>query len=324
VEVVDWYLDSRDGRSVSRLRQEIAGFLRRHADTDADVASAELAVSELLGNLVRHAPGPAWVSLHWPADTVRIAVTDLGPSFDIKDVAKADDLGVSGRGLMIVDAVASRLTALARAPGAGSRVVVDLPLARQPTVSIDAEPSAGTVLPEMSEARAEGGFGRESFLRALVVQLAQSVELIAGPELAERAVAQVGADVGGQMELEYRVAREVVGRMSPEQVADCLVRLKAAIEGGFTLVSATSEQIVLVNDRCPFGPVVQHAPALCRMTSSVFGGIAARNSPDGHAAVLLEERIAVGDPHCRVVIYLGKEAADVRTHAQAYRAPAKG
>jgi hypothetical protein len=38
------------------------------------------------------------------------------------------------------------------------------------------------------------------------------------------------------------------------------------------------------------------------MTSSVFGGIAARNT--GGASVVLEERIAVGDPECRVVVWL--------------------
>ena len=52
-----------------------------------------------------------------------------------------------------------------------------------------------------------------------------------------------------------------------------------------------------------FGDAVKAAPALCRMTSSVFGGIAARNRADG-AAVVLEERISVGDPGCRVVVHL--------------------
>ena len=39
------------------------------------------------------------------------------------------------------------------------------------------------------------------------------------------------------------------------------------------------------------------------MTSAVFGGIAANSH--GEATVTLEERIAVGDPGCRVVIQLG-------------------
>jgi hypothetical protein len=63
-------------------------------------------------------------------------------------------------------------------------------------------------LPLLDEAQPGGGFSRESFLRALVVQLSQAVERMHGPDGAEAAVAQVGIDVGGQMEQEYRVATE--------------------------------------------------------------------------------------------------------------------
>ena len=66
---------------------------------------------------------------------------------------------------------------------------------------------------------------------------------------------------------------------------------------------------------------VLRAPALCRMTSSVFGGIAARNTPNA-VAVLLEERIAVGDPGCRVVVSLVPPADDAAAFAHHYRAPA--
>ena len=61
------------------------------------------------------------------------------------------------------------------------------------------------------------------------------------------------------------------------------------------MVEISDSRIVLENDQCPFGNAVRKAPALCRVTSSVFGGIAARNRDDS-AAVVLEERIAVGDP----------------------------
>lgn len=228
-----------------------------------------------------------------------------------------DPFAESRRGLLIVDALAAELTAAARTSG-GSRVSVRIPLPRRTEVTNDPAPSAGVALPDLSEARSEGAFGKESFLRALVVQLAQSVERITGPALAEQAVAQVGADVGGQMEAEYRLARSIVGRMTPAQVGDCLVRLKAAIDGGFRVTELGEDRIVLVNTACPFGDVVRRAPALCRMTSSVFGGIAARNSVSGEAAVLLEERIAVGDAHCSVVVYLGAPPAGVAPYAHAY------
>jgi predicted ArsR family transcriptional regulator len=99
------------------------------------------------------------------------------------------------------------------------------------------------------------------------------------------------------------------------------VRLKHAIDGGFSVVEASAERIVLENTRCPFGDAVLRAPALCRMTSSVFGGIAARNT-SGDVAVLLEERIAVGDPGCRVVVSLTPPPEQEAAFAHHYRAPA--
>lgn len=316
---MDWYVDARMPEAVQRLRREVVDHLSRHAAPEADVQSAELAVAELLGNLVKHAPGPAWVSLNWPGNTVALVVTDLGPGFAVQLPTEVDPFAESGRGLMILDALTEEMVVGSRAAG-GSRVRLRIPLPRRTEDSHSPLPSGGQVLPELVEAQPEGGFGKEAFLRALVVQLAQSVERVSGPSQSERAVAQVGTDVGGQMEAEYRLARSVVGRMSTEQVADCLVRLKKAIDGNFAITELSDDRIVLTNTACPFGDVVQRAPALCRMTSSVFGGIAARNSPTGTASVLLEERIAMGDAHCRVVVHLGAAPEDVAPHAHRYDA----
>ena len=230
-------------------------------------------------------------------------------------------LADSGRGLLIIQALAPEVSASVRA-NAGMVVSVTLPVPRRTTTTFDPPRRRTSVLPAMDEARPEGGFGKESFLRAIVVQLSQAVETNHGPDAAEAAVAQVGTDVGWQMEEEFRLAEQVVGRMTPEQLGRCFVRLKHAIDGGFSVVEATPERIVLENTRCPFGDAVLRAPALCRMTSSVFGGIAARNSPNA-VAVLLEERIAVGDPGCRVVVSLVPPAAEAAAFAHHYRAPAR-
>jgi predicted ArsR family transcriptional regulator len=121
------------------------------------------------------------------------------------------------------------------------------------------------------------------------------------------------------MEEAYRRARGLVDRLSPEQIADLYVRLKAAIDGDFYVLEASEERIVLGNRRCPFGDLVKRSPALCRMTSSVFGGIAARNH--GASRVQLEERIAVGDPECRVSVWLGDAAASRPDYGHRYSAP---
>jgi anti-sigma regulatory factor (Ser/Thr protein kinase) len=318
---MDWYVDAREPQAVRALRREVTAHLVRHAAPEADVAGAELAVGELLGNLIKHAPGPAWVSLNWPSDTVALVVTDLGPGFVPPQPRRVDDLAEHGRGLMMLEVLADEMRAVTR-EGGGARVSATLSLPRKQEESHSPTRSTGHVLPELTEALPQGGFGKESFLRALVVQLAQSVERISGPEHAEQAVAQVGTDVGGQMEAEYRIATDVVSRMTPEQVAYCLVRLKKAIDGDFRVTSVSGDRIVFENTACPFGDVVRRAPALCRMTSSVFGGIAARNSNSGTAAVVLEERIATGDAHCRVVVYLGDPPANVSPYAHRYEARA--
>jgi len=320
---VDWYLDGTDPHAVSELRREIRDYLRRHAEPSGAFDEAEVVVSELLGNTVRHAAGPVWVTLSWRAPAPTLVVRDLGPGFDRAlldraDLDAIDPLQESGRGLFLITALAPALETAVR--DRGTEITVDLPVTRRPETSHDPPRRTTAVLPALEEARPQGGFGTESFLRALVVQLAQALEFQHGPDAAEAAVAQVGADVGGQMEEEYRRARGVVGRMAPDQMAECYVRLKHAIDGGFSVIEATEDRIVLGNTRCPFGDVVRLAPSLCRMTSSVFGGIAARNN-DGPVLVTLEERIAVGDPGCRVIVCLDESKSPGAGFAHRYRPP---
>ena len=340
--LVDWYLDRRE--LVGDLRRELGQYLERHAEPGSEdqIADAELIVSEAVGNAIRHTRGPVWVSLSWTTALPVLKVYDIGPGFDYTELAAAANrsasaatpgpgttgvedadldamMSDSGRGLLIIQALSPEVSASVRA-NAGMVVSVTLPVPRRATATLDPPLLPTSVLPSLDEARPEGGFGKESFLRAIVVQLSQAVETNHGPEAAEAAIAQVGTDVGWQMEQEYRLAMDVVGAMTPDQLGDCFVRLKHAIDGGFRVVEATPERIVLDNTRCPFGDAVLRSPALCRMTSSVFGGIAARNSPTA-VAVLLEERIAVGDPGCRVVVSLVPPPDEARAFAHHYRAP---
>ncbi|WP_217913956.1 ATP-binding protein [Miltoncostaea marina] len=301
---MDWYFDARDPGAIRALRDEFGRYLRRHAEPGSDVEGSEIAFSELVTNAVRHAPGPAWVHMDWSGRSPLVEVHDLGPGFELRPRLPDDPLERGGRGLFMVNHLAEDL-AVAAKRGGGSRVSAVLPVARPPEDDHDPPRAATAALPAPEEASDDGTFTREPFLRALVVELARTVEALQGPGVTEAVVAQVGANIGGRMEEEYRRARGIVGRLDHEQIADLYLRLKRAIDGDFYVVEATDERIVLGNRACPFGDVVRRAPGLCRMTSSVFGGIAARNA-DG-AAVVPEERIALGDPECRVVVRLGGE-----------------
>lgn len=336
---MDWYLPEGVPEALPLLRRQLVDYLRRHGDPDSDFDAAELLVAEAVGNAVRHTAGPSWVSLTWRDTHPTMSVYDLGPGLhrgpdgreatderdgtgapsSEQDLVDPDALLESGRGLFIMRELAPRLESRERT-GEGLVVSMTLPVSRPAAVDHDPPRRRSGVLPTLAEALPGGGFGKEAFLRALVVQLAQAVEVQHGQDSADAAVAQVGTDVGGQMEEEFRSAMALTGRMTPEQIGQCYVRLKHAIDGGFRVLEATAERIVLVNDRCPFGDVVQQAPSLCRMTSSVFGGIAARNSDHG-ASVLLEERIAVGDPGCRVVVDLHVPRAAAAPEAHHYAAP---
>lgn len=309
---MDWYVDRGVRTAVTALRREIRAQLTRHADASAEeLTDAELIAGELLANAVDHSQGPIWACLDWSQPQPTLTVRDMGSMFTLP-VTAPDVAQPRGRGLWLVSQLAPELSVAARR--AGKTVEAVLPVTRPVQQSVDPPRRTVNPLPHLDEASAEGGFGRESFLRALVVQLASAIEDQQGPDAAQRAVAQVAADIGGQMEKEYRRAIGAAeAALSVEQIAQCLVRLKSAIGGTFRVVEVTPERIVLVNSRCPFGAEVQHSPSLCRMTSAVFGGIAARNAEQ--AAVSLEERIAVGDPGCRVVIHLGTAAtAAQRAH----------
>lgn len=320
---MDWYLDTCDERAVRALRAEFGGYLRRHAAPDGDVDAAELAFTEILSNAVEHAGGPIWVEVDWSSETPVVAVHDLGPGFELANPGLPEDLlSEGGRGVFLASAFSKELRVAAKW-GGGTVVTIRLDLRRPAEQGFD-PPRRLVSLPAPDEASADGTFAKEPFLRALVVQMAETLELQQGPVAAQRAVSQVGADVGGAMEEAYRRARGIAGRLAPEQIGELYVALKGAIDGGFRVVEATTERIVLLNTACPFGEAVRKAPSLCRMTSGVFGGIAARNA--GRAAVHLEERIAIGDPQCRVVVWLGDAADEAAAFAHRYESasPADG
>ena len=299
---MDLFFDASDASAATELRCELAAFFARHAAPESDLAGAELAVGELLANAVRHAPGPAWVHVDWSERRPRVEVHDLGPGFELSPTLPADTLAAGGRGLFIVSSIADPLAAATKRAG-GSKVSAVMPVERAVERSHDPVRQRVDALPSPEDAAPDGTFGRDTFLVALVVELARAVETEHGPDAAQDAVAHVGANVGGRLEAEYRRARNIVGELTPVQIGDLYVRLKGAIGWDFYVIEANQQRIVLGNRRCPFGEAVTRAPGLCRMTSSVFGGIAARNT--GGGSVVLEERIAVGDPECRVVVWLG-------------------
>ena len=148
---------------------------------------------------------------------------------------------------------------------------------------------------------------RDLFLRSLLRELAGSLQQIVGVEEAAGFISLVGQRIGEQINGSYCQALSLQ-RLSRRQVSEVLVDLKRRIDGDFFVIEESADRIVLGNRRCPFAEHVLGRPALCMMTSNVFGYIAAENL--GYAKVVLEETIAQGAPGCRVAIYLTPEATD--------------
>lgn len=142
---------------------------------------------------------------------------------------------------------------------------------------------------------------RDLFTRMLIRELSGTLQDVVGLEEASGFVSIVGQKMGDHLNREYKQALQVASLTRP-QVRDVLVDLKRRIQGDFYVIEENDEKIVLGNRRCPFGDKVLDRPALCMMTSNVFGSITAENL--GYSKVVLERTIAQHDPGCRVVVYL--------------------
>ncbi len=132
-------VSANDAQAVPPLRREIMTFLSRQTGPDADLASAELVIGELLSNAVAHSPERARVSLRWDGEHPVLTVADVGRRAGARSVdgapalpadLPADLLADGGRGLYIAEQLSRTLKVQARA--GGSVVSATLNLRRRP------------------------------------------------------------------------------------------------------------------------------------------------------------------------------------------------
>ncbi len=125
-----WSFESSDASGAYHVRDDLIAYLEVYATPDSDLAGAALIFGELVGNVVRHAPGPIAVRLRWEHDIAVLAVRDFGPGFDWKRASLPDPLAEGGRGLFIVQAVAGSITVRRCAPN-GAEAIALLPVRLQ-------------------------------------------------------------------------------------------------------------------------------------------------------------------------------------------------
>lgn len=99
-----WTLDATDAESAHRAKRAILWHLGDAIRDEAHLASIELVLGELIGNVARHSPGLAEVTLERQDSRTVLRVCDRGKPFDAKlsNGSPADLLAESGRGLFIV------------------------------------------------------------------------------------------------------------------------------------------------------------------------------------------------------------------------------
>ncbi|MEZ4732742.1 MAG: methanogen output domain 1-containing protein [Caldilineaceae bacterium] len=168
---------------------------------------------------------------------------------------------------------------------------------------------------ESRAATAAVALSRDQFMRTLIRELAGTLQDVVGLEEASGFISVVGQAMGRQINEAYKAALQTP-TFTPEQVTEVLIDLKRRIEGDFYLIEQDETKIVLGNRRCPFAEKVLDRPAMCMMTSNVFGSITADNL--GYAKVELQETIAQNRSGCRVVIHLQLTPAALACEGREY------
>ena len=123
-----WQFEAADARSAYAMREEFFRSLLTLCEVDdAELATCGVIFSELIGNAVRHAPGPLSVSLELRGQSLLLHVIDKGPGFAFRPELPANIWAESGRGLYLISELAHGVE-VERVPGLGSHVIVTLPV----------------------------------------------------------------------------------------------------------------------------------------------------------------------------------------------------
>lgn len=126
-ERTSWAFDAENAEAAHEARSQLAAYLRERTCGAADIGGAELVFGELVGNVVRHAPGPIEVQIEWAGPQPTLHVIDRGRGFLRDPSLPVDVLSESGRGLYIVSQLTDTLR-IERIAGYGNHVAAVLRL----------------------------------------------------------------------------------------------------------------------------------------------------------------------------------------------------
>lgn len=128
-----WIFDSSDVEAANTARHAFVHALEEGGGDAADLYSAELVFGELLGNVVRYAPGPIEITFDWSGSSPVLHVLDRGPGFSLVPRLPTDLLSERGRGLFIVWSLSDEFNVTKRFDGGShARAVLAVRRSRMP------------------------------------------------------------------------------------------------------------------------------------------------------------------------------------------------
>lgn len=260
---MDWCVDTRVRGAADLVESEVAAHLARHAMESGVVELARAAVRR---GLADPAPGPLWVTLDWSGHQCLMRVGALPPG-----ALPGHEIGPG------VHRAYKEARRLADGRGADGYVeqVIELGVARAPEHDIDLPPAPPDTFPELDSAHVMG----------LI-----SGQITAGHTL-EEAASKAGATVAAMSGTETATS-------DPDDAVARLIEAERRLGADFELVESGPRRFVVRNGRCPFGPATSRS--MCRFTSALAGGLAARTS--GRSEVTVLESLAAGDHECRLMV----------------------
>lgn len=122
-----WSFSSADAEKARRAREDFVRALQIKGGHDRDYSDAELVFGELVGNVVRHAPGAINVRLDWTGEEAVLTVHDNGRGFEMQDPGLPEETAEGGRGLFIIQQLAKHVS-VRRVPNNGMEVCAVLAL----------------------------------------------------------------------------------------------------------------------------------------------------------------------------------------------------
>ena len=125
-----WAFEALDAVGAQGARVSFARYIERSCTPESDVVGCELIFGELIGNVVRHAPGPVEIALEWRAGRAMLHVYDRGPGLTWSGPMLPETYAEGGRGLYIVSQLARSYLVGSNA-GRGTHIAVELPVERR-------------------------------------------------------------------------------------------------------------------------------------------------------------------------------------------------